>query len=536
MHSKQKQTLQQKSKHMITAQNAEYQVAPVALRPDSDSSIENQNGRTSLVGGTGSVSNLQNSSISSSSIENRKSKIENCSGQTLLNDLESLLQRHVILPAFAPETLALWVLHTYAFELRDVSTYLGIESPEKRCGKTTLLSVLNRLANRPVAAANISPSAFFRVIEDIRPTLLIDEADTFLRGNDEIRGILNAGYTRDTAYVMRVTQTENPKGIPSFSPGLRGTSYPGFEAADVYNPERVAAVSPAALDTSRSSLGKSDSDRNQAPSDKSKFEIQNSKLENPSLDTRHPSLGRFSCWCPKVMAAIGRLPDTLADRCIIIRMQRKHIDEECERLRDLDTTGLRERCIQFVKANQNAIATARPQIPDTLHDRAADIWEPLLVLAGIAGGEWPAKARRAAQGLTDTTQGRSPIGALLFDIFRGICLTESDRISSHGLVYWLNQFTDRPWHDLPRLRSADCGRRKEVTELWLAQQLRPYGIRPKTIRISDKTAKGYLQEDMLEIFQRYIPRSEVDAFKADLERQAADRAKQHLNAADQPPA
>src|SRR5580765_4926540 len=56
MHSKQKQTLQQKSKHMIIAQNAEYQASPVALRPDSDSSIQNQNGMTGLVGSTGPVS------------------------------------------------------------------------------------------------------------------------------------------------------------------------------------------------------------------------------------------------------------------------------------------------------------------------------------------------------------------------------------------------------------------------------------------------------------------------------------------------
>src|SRR5436190_20291913 len=130
-------------------------------------------------------------------------------GHLLLDELESILNRYVVLPAFAPETLALWVLHTYAFELRDVSTYLGIESPEKRCGKTTLLGVLNRLPNRPVPAANISSSAFFRVIEEMRPTLLIDEADTFLRGNDELRGILNAGYTRDTAYVVRVTQADS---------------------------------------------------------------------------------------------------------------------------------------------------------------------------------------------------------------------------------------------------------------------------------------------------------------------------------------
>src|ERR1043166_9648838 len=48
------------------------------------------------------------------------------------------------------------------------------------------------LVNRPVVAANISSPAFFRVIEETRPTLLIDEADTFLRGSDELRGILNA--------------------------------------------------------------------------------------------------------------------------------------------------------------------------------------------------------------------------------------------------------------------------------------------------------------------------------------------------------
>src|SRR5260370_1278685 len=91
-----------------------------------------------------------------------------------------------------------------AFELRDGGTYIGVESPEKRCGKTTLLSALSRLVRRPVVAANISPPAFFRVIEEARPTLLIDEADTFLHGNEEMRGILNAGYHKDTAYVLRV--------------------------------------------------------------------------------------------------------------------------------------------------------------------------------------------------------------------------------------------------------------------------------------------------------------------------------------------
>src|SRR5579859_527739 len=110
-------------------------------------------------------------------------------GGKLLDELAAVVRRFVVLPEWGSETVALWVVHTYAFELREVSVYLGIESPEKRCGKTTLLTVLGELVNRPVLAANISPSAFFRVIEELRPTLLIDEADTLLQGNDELRGI-----------------------------------------------------------------------------------------------------------------------------------------------------------------------------------------------------------------------------------------------------------------------------------------------------------------------------------------------------------
>lgn len=223
------------------------------------------------------------------------------------------------------------------------------------------------------------------------------------------------------------------------------------------------------------------------------------------------------------MAAIGRLPDTLADRCIVIRMERKTIHEDCERLRNFESSNLRERCAQFVRQNRAAIASAEPEIPESLHDRAADIWEPLFVLADLAGGDWPRKAREAAEGLATGAQGRSPIGAFLIDIYYAMGVTRTDRISSRDLVTWLNGFTDRPWHDLPGLRIVDCGQRKEVTELWLAQQLRPYGVRPKTIRIGDKTPKGYLESDLLEPFKRYVPRSEWEAFKAEAERQKAER-------------
>src|SRR4051812_13971004 len=85
-------------------------------------------------------------------------------GRLLLDELAGLLNRFVVLPSWAADTIALWVLHTYAFKLRDVSTYLGIESPIKRCGKTTLLTVLSEVANRVIVSSNISSPAFFRVI------------------------------------------------------------------------------------------------------------------------------------------------------------------------------------------------------------------------------------------------------------------------------------------------------------------------------------------------------------------------------------
>ena len=222
------------------------------------------------------------------------------------------------------------------------------------------------------------------------------------------------------------------------------------------------------------------------------------------------------------MAAIGRLPETLADRCIVIRMQRKTIREQCGRLRTLETNNLRQRCARFVSENQKAIAITQPEFPGSLHDRAVDIWEPLFTLADLAGGEWPAKARTAAEGLTSGAHDRNPLGALLFDILCAFSVRNCARIFSHDLVRWLSNSTDRPWLDLPGLRLADGGTRKEVTELWLAQRLRPYGIRPRTIRIGDATAKGYVQQEMLETFRRYIPKSELDALKAELARQEAE--------------
>ncbi len=109
----------------------------------------------------------------------------------LLTEIEGVIKKHVVLKDDAAAALAVWVLHTYTFELRDAVAYVAIESPEKRCGKTTLISVLAAMAHKPLIASNVSVGALFRAIDVCRPTLFIDEADTFLKpGNGAMRGII----------------------------------------------------------------------------------------------------------------------------------------------------------------------------------------------------------------------------------------------------------------------------------------------------------------------------------------------------------
>lgn len=176
-------------------------------------------------------------------------------------------------------------------------------------------------------------------------------------------------------------------------------------------------------------------------------------------------------------------------------------------MHNLDGTALKQRCLRFVTDHAQAIAGARPEIPHELNDRAADIWEPLLALADLAGGSWPQAARQAAIGLSASGQESDPIGALLLDVFVLFAMHNADRLFSRTLVEGLDGFVDRPW--MARRK------RKQTTELWLAQQLRPYGVVPRSLRIDGARGKGYLEEDFKDVFRRYIPRAEVEALKAE---------------------
>ena len=127
-------------------------------------------------------------------------------GKNLITELCQRERTHVVMSPEGILAKQLWMIHTFLADITDISPYLILKSPEKGCGKTVAMDVLSRLALRALFTSNIKPASLYRTIERHRPTLLIDEADRTLPGNDELCCILNAGHRRAGAYVIRCNQ------------------------------------------------------------------------------------------------------------------------------------------------------------------------------------------------------------------------------------------------------------------------------------------------------------------------------------------
>ncbi|WP_322629938.1 DUF3631 domain-containing protein [Halothiobacillus sp.] len=122
----------------------------------------------------------------------------------LLDDVVAVIRRFIVAEPETMTAAALWIASTWFIEVAQVAPLAVITAPEKRCGKSQLLTLIGKLSRRPMTASSISPAALFRSIDAWQPTLLIDETDALLKDNEELRGLLNAGHTRDSAYVIRV--------------------------------------------------------------------------------------------------------------------------------------------------------------------------------------------------------------------------------------------------------------------------------------------------------------------------------------------
>ena len=338
-------------------------------------------------------------------------------GAELLSAIVTAINEYLVLPDGAAEAMALWIMHTYCHDAAWISPLLVFSSPTKQCGKTTCLTLLSSIADKPLTASNCTAPVLFRGIEEYGPTLFLDEADTFLKDNEEMRGVINSGHNRSSAQVLR----------------LVGDSYD---------------VKP------------------------------------------------FSTWCPKAIAAIGKLPPTLMDRSIVIVMQRKKKIDKVKRLRGdklHEFESLRRQCVRWALDNLEAIKATDPDVPEYLGDRAQDNWRTLLAIADVAG--WTDVTVAAIEKLTPKKAEDDDTGVELLADIRKIF---GDRIcvSSAEIVGALNEMEERLWPGFYR--------GKGISPQGVAKILGRYGIKPKLHDVLGKK-RGYERKQFLDVWVRYLP-------------------------------
>lgn len=351
--------------------------------------------------------------------------VESRTGADLLDLARDTLTRYVSLPsAEAADAVVLWIAATHAQPAWAHAPRLVIRAPEKRCGKSRLLDVIEATCHNPFITVNSSSAAVYRSITEDPPTMLVDEADTIFGpkadGNEDLRGLLNAGHQRNRPAKRYDAAANRVESIPTFA---------------------MAAL-----------------------------------------------------------AGIGAMPDTIEDRAVIIRMRRRAPGETVAPFRHRrDRPALRAIAAQlttWLRADLTTLEAAQPAMP--VEDRAADTWEPLVIVADHAGHHWPTRARTAVQALTANTDDTTE------QSIRLRLLTDCHTAFAHDTALPTNELLTRLKHDpeAPWPTYGPTG----LTAAKLGTLLREYDIRSANIRFPDGTqAKGYHRTHFEDPWLRYCP-------------------------------
>jgi hypothetical protein len=251
-------------------------------------------------------------------------------GHDVLDAVAAFVARFSVFPSeHCAPTLALWYAHTHATEAFYVTPRLVLDSAEPGSGKTRVLEVAQYLVRAPEMTISATPAALFRLVSLGPITILFDEVDAIFNpknggNNEDLRGLLNAGYKRSATIARCVGDAKNIK------------------------------------------------------------------------------VERFPVYAPAALAGIaGNMPTTITTRAITIHMRRRRPDEPVEpfweRKVAREAKPLREQLATWIDSTSTRLSDAHPAMPESVTDRPAEIWEPLLAIADIAGDHWPETARNACQ-------------------------------------------------------------------------------------------------------------------------------------------
>jgi len=219
------------------------------------------------------------------------------------------------------------------------------------------------------------------------------------------------------------------------------------------------------------------------------------------------------CYAAVMMAGLGWLPDTLLSRSVIIRMHRRKKDEKVAQFRVRTSIpegeAIGTQLAVWARSVFDDAVTARPEMPEGVEDRQADVWEPLLAVADLAGGEWPALAREAAVALVKANRETPP--SLQLRLLRDLRLVffqnlqEAARARPKGLITEtvldaLYELEDAPWKTI--------NKGELFTSIELAKHMFDYGVEPEQLRPYagiNTQRRGYPLGPLADVWRRYLP-------------------------------
>jgi hypothetical protein len=335
-------------------------------------------------------------------------------GHDVLDDVHEFVARFVAFPSdHAAVAVALWAAHSHLVDTFESTPRLALLSPEKQCGKTRVLEVLELICAGSERLSDASPAYLFRRIGAGVVTVLLDEADAiWKRGKadesaEALRSIVNAGH-RKGSFVGRA----HPNG-------------------------------------------------------------------------NSVQLQQFPVYAPVALAGIGNcLPDTVLDRSVIVQMRRRAPGEQVAefRYRTARPEGeeLRARLATSADSVVKRVGDPWPVMPTGVVDRPADVWEPLITVGDLAGGDWPALARAACLAFVKGSRDDSiSVGVRLLQDLRGV-FGNADAMWTEVILGKLHGISEAPWADWYG---------KPLDARQLAKLLKPYGIGSHLIRIGDDVAR-----------------------------------------------
>ncbi len=356
-------------------------------------------------------------------------------GEALCDDLHRYVSRFCAFPS--PEcvdAVVAWVLHTWALDCFDTTPRLALLSPEPGSGKTRVLEVVEQLVPNPKQVFNVTSTVLFRSM------VLVDDRGDTLRPTvllDEC----------DTIWGSRKADDNQD---------LRGFVNAGYR--------------------------------------------RGAMVERGAIRGKEVIIESFPAFAAIALAGLDDLPDTVMSRSVVIRMRRRAPHEVVQpyrlRLVKAEAMVLADRCKRWTQTVTDELASFVDDLPDGITDRAADVWEPLILVGDAAGPRWSERVRSASLALSGQSRAiAESLGIRLLADLRAV-FAGRPHVSTSDLLDALNVLDESPWGDL---------RGKPLDARGLSRRLSRYGVKPRTVRIGDTVAKGYAAEDLHDPWTRYLP-------------------------------